>query len=312
MRGCWVALLALTLGCRSAERSALYIDPALAALVPPDAVMVAGARMESLRATPTYKRWVAGKPQPLLDDLARKLGLDPRKDLWELLVTSDGKQTVALARGKFGVSGLEPRFEGARRTPYKGYTLIGDERAAVVFMNSTTAAAGPAAALRALIDRRGRTRGVSPLIQKARSLPPGAQVWMVSSDARALAAEVPPKGNAAVLAKILSMLETATFAADLRSGLRLEASGMCRTEGDARTLQDALRGLIGLARLSTPDDAPELLRVYDGINLRQDQRSLQLRADISQELLDKLIPRIQQGGLALPRPGAGLPGAGGL
>ncbi|MCS7315510.1 MAG: hypothetical protein NZ554_08565, partial [Bryobacteraceae bacterium] len=179
---CWMAVAAAVLGCRSAERSQLYVDPALAALVSPEAVMVAGARVESLRGTALYKRWVAGRRVPVLDELAARLGLDPRKDLWELVVASEGGHTVALARGKFSPMGLEPRMEGARRTAYKGYTLIGDERASVVFMNSTTAATGPAAALRALIDRRGRGKGVSPLIQQARALPAGTQIWLVSSD----------------------------------------------------------------------------------------------------------------------------------
>lgn len=304
MRACWLAVLAISVGCRSAERTTLYVDPALAALVSSDAVLVAGVRMESLRATPAYKRWIAGKPLPQLDDLAGRLGVDPRKDLWELLISSDGKQTLTLARGKFGGLGLEPRFEGARRTPYKGYTLIGEERAALVFMNATTVAAGPAPALRALIDRRGRSSRLSPLVEKARTLPAATQLWLVSSDARALAAELPATGNAAPLAKILAMLDAATLAADLRSGIRLEASGLCRTETDARTVHDALRGLIGLARLTTPDDAPELLRAYDGFTVRQDQRAVQLRAEISQDLLDKLIARFQQGGLPVKLPDA--------
>ncbi|MGB9605159.1 MAG: hypothetical protein ACPL88_04685, partial [Bryobacteraceae bacterium] len=219
------------------------------------------------------------------------------------LVTSDGKHTLALARGKFAPTGMEPKLEGARRMPYKGYTLIGDERASLVFMNSTTAAAGPAPALRALIDRRGRSRGVSPLIAKARTLPAGTQLWLVSSDARALAESLPASGNLAMLARLVAMVESAAAAADLRSGLKLDASATCRSENDAHTLHDAVRGLIGLARLSTPADAPDLLRAWDGFSVRQDQRVVGLRAEIPQDLLDKMIARFQQGGPSLKFPG---------
>lgn len=294
MRACWLAVLAAALGCRSAERTHLYVDPALAALVSPEATMVAGARVESLRGTALYKRWVAEKRVPLLDELAARLGLDPRRDLWELMVASEGEHMVALARGKFAPMGREPRFEGARRTAYKGYTLIGDEGASVVFMNSTTAAAGPAAALRAIIDRRGRGRGVSPLIQQARTLPARTQLWLVSSRTGALAQKLPPSGNLAALGKILATLETARVAADLHSGLRLEATGSCRSEQDARTLQDALKGLIGLARLTTPDNAPELLRAWDGVNVRATQRAIEVRAEIPADLLDQLIARFEK------------------
>ncbi len=302
----WLALLAAVLGCRSAEKAQLYVDPALAALVPEDAETVAGARVESLRSTPLYKRWVAGKQQPLLDELAKRLGLDLRKDLWELLIASEGEHVWALARGKFGPMGQEPRFQGARRTAYKGYTLIGDEDASLVFMNSTTAAAGPAAALRTLIDRRGRSKGVSPLIQRARALPAATQIWLVSKRTGALAGKLPSRGNLAALAKILATLETATMAADLRSGLRLEATGSCRSEADARMLQDALRGLIGLARLTTPENSPELLRAWDGVTVRSEQRAIEVRAQIPADLLDLLIGRIQQGGLTPSLPS--LPG----
>lgn len=305
-RAGWLAVLAAVLGCRSAERTQLYVDPALAALVSPDAVMVAGARVESLRGTALYKRWVAGRRVPLFDELAGRLGLDPRKDLWELIVASEGAHTIALARGKFAPMGQEPRFEGARRTAYKGYTLIGDEQASVVFMNSTTAAAGPAPALRALIDRRGRGRGVSPLIQQARALPAGTQIWLVTSRTGELASRLPPNGSLASLGKILATLETAKLAADLRSGLKLEATGSCRSEQDARTLQDALRGLIGLARLTTPDNAPELLRAWDGVSVRSEQRAIAVRAEIPADLLDRLIARFEQGGLMPAIPG--LPG----
>lgn len=293
-----LAVLAAVLGCRSAERAHLYVDPALASLVSRDAAMVAGARLESLRGTALYRRWVADQPQPLLDQLTERLGLDARKDLWELLVASEGEHTVVLARGKFGPMGREPKFKGARRMAYKGYTLVGDEQAALVFMNATTAAAGPAAALRALIDRRGRSEGVSPLIQQARTLPGGTQLWLVSHRTGALAEKLPRTGNLAALAKILATLEAATVAADLRSGLELDAAGACRSEQEARTLQEALRGLIGLARLTTPDNAPELLRAYDGINVRAQQRSIEVRARIPAHLLDQLIVRFQRGELA--------------
>ncbi len=318
MRAWWGVLMLATLGCRSAERAALRVDPALAALVSSDAVFVAGARLEALRATPFYRKWVAGRPQPWLDRLAERTGLDPRKDLWELLIASDGKQTLALARGKFAPQGLEPRLEGlsARRTPYKGYTLIGEERAALVFMNSTTAAAGPAPSLRALIDRRNRSRGASPLLAKTKEFPAGTQLWMVSAGGAALAEWLPSAGNLANLGKIFSMLESSSAAADLRSGLRLSATGVCRNNDDARTLAEALRGLIGLARLSTPDETPELLRAYDGIGVEQDQRSVRIRAEIAQDLLEKLFERWSRSGLPgaaarLPQPRAPQPRSGG-
>jgi len=298
----WVLPLMITaLGCSSAERGALRVDPALAALVPSDAVLLAGARMDTLRATPLYRKWVAGKPQPMLDRLAERIGLDPRKDFRELLIASDGNQTLAVARGNFA----ERAANNLKHTPrltYKGYTLLGDERAALVFINSSTAAAGPAPALRALLDGRNRRRAPSALLAKAGTLPASTQVWIVSSNTSTLAGELPSSGNLAMLGKILAMLDSFTAAADLRAGLRLSAEGSSPKEADARTICDAVRGLVGLARLNTPDDAPELLRAYDGIRVEQAQRAVRLKAEIAEDLLDALLARFQKGGL----PGPGL------
>ncbi|MEK7408630.1 MAG: hypothetical protein AAB225_26485, partial [Acidobacteriota bacterium] len=85
------------LGCGSADSGPVRVDPALAALAPADAVFLGGVRMEALRATPVYKRWVENKPQTFLDDFARETGLDPRRDVTELLLASDGKQTLTMA-----------------------------------------------------------------------------------------------------------------------------------------------------------------------------------------------------------------------
>ena len=298
LRWAWL-LLSLAAGCRPADTGSVRVDPALASLVPPDAVFLAGVRLDALRATPAYQKWVAARPRPLVDEFARETGLDVRKDLWELLLASDGRSTLVMARGKFGPPGQEPRLgrEGARRMPYKGYTLMGNESAALVFMNTSTAVAGPAPALRSLIDQRDRSdRGqAKSLLGMLSTIPARSQMWAVSVGTPALAGKLPQSGNLANLGKILALLESSTLAVDLRTGLNLVATGVCRAEQDARTLGDAIRGLIGLARLTTPDNEPEMLRAYDGIRVEQQQRSVRLEALIPQDALDKLLGRLDFG-----------------
>ncbi len=300
MRAGWLVVAMAALGCRSAEQGSLRIDPALAALVSGDAVLLAGARMDALRATPIYKARVVGKPQPLLDAVADRLGVDLRRDVAELLIASDGKHALVMARGKFAPGNVEAKLvrKGARRTTYRGHALIGDERAVAAFFDAGIVVAGAPPAVQALIDRRNRgVRAASPLLDKVKAIPAGNQLWAVTSDASALAAELPATGNWAAVRKIVEMLGASTLAADLGSGLALRASGECRSEADARTLSDALRGLIGLARLTNPDDQPELLRAYDGIRVAQERQTVRLTAEIAQPLLDKLIARLEQSGL---------------
>ena len=286
-------------GCRTTPQGAVRIDPVLESLVPADTLALAGLRMEALRATPVYQKWAASKAALPLEGLAKETGVDLRKDVSEALLASNGKESLVLARGKFSRSQLESNLtqRGAGRERYEGYTLIGDDEAALVVLDSTTIVAGRPAMVRAALQRRSRSGGAPrALLEEIRKITGDNQMWGVSLGGfEQVSQAVPLPGNLANLARIAGLIEKSTFAADLRSGLSASASMLCRTEQDAKTLSDALRGLIGLARLSTPDSEPDLLRLYDGIQVSLEQRTVKVRAQIPQELLDKAVARFSSG-----------------
>ena len=292
-------------GCGSAESGRTAIDPALAALVPADATMLAGARMEAVRATPLYRKLLAAQALPQLDTFARETGFDPRRDVRELLVASNGDDAIIAARGTF-----DPRaFERLTKSSYKGYTLYTRERGGVALINSSTAIAGTVPAVRAALDRyqAGERRGPADLLARARQIPPQYQIWSVSNGfENLLTARIPEGSNAANFSRILRSLENTTAAADLRTGLNGYINGVCRSEPDAKNLGDAARGLIGLGRLSVPENKPEMLRLWDGIKVDQQQRTINITVSIPQDLIDKLVdmlradPRLQR--LPITRP----------
>lgn len=276
------------LGCRSAEVAGSRVDPVLAALIPGDSVMLAGARMEEIRATPVYKRLLIRQRLQELDKFAAETGFDPRKDVRELLMASNGKDTVVVARGKFPGTGIP----SAKKLIYKGYTLFENEEGAYAVLDTTTAVAGKTLAVRSAIDqyKSGNRNAAAALLRKAQEVPGPNQIWAVSIGwGNFLERAAPETGNAANFGKIFRSLENTTFAADLRTGLNATATGLCTTEQDARTLHDALRGLVGLGRLSVPDNQPELARFYDGIKVEQQQRSLKITVSEPLDLLDKLL-----------------------
>jgi hypothetical protein len=53
--------------------------------------------------------------------------------------------------------------------------------------------------------------------------------------------------------------------------------------------------MVGLGRLQVPANQPELLRVWDGVTADQQGRSIVIRADIAQDLFDKLIQMLSSG-----------------
>ncbi len=285
------SLLALAACAPRASRT-VKIDPALATLIPPDAVVLVGVKADALRSTEFYRRFVLSRPQPQLDDFVKRTGLDPRKDIWELLIASDGKTAVAMARGKFSPAGLEPTLtqSGAQRFPYKGYTLLGSEEAAVVFMNASTALAGPAPALRATLDRReAGNKPPKALLDRVATIPATCQVWVAAMGPfDKFNLPISESGNLSVPAQMFGSIQALTAWADLRSGVDASATVEAATPADAKRVHDALKGLIGMGRLSTPDGKREMLRLYDSIGVEQKDRSILVKAKIPMELIDKL------------------------
>ena len=107
-----VALVAALAGCSKQPNlsKSVYIDPALLSLVPPDATLMIGANLDTLRKSQIYQDHFANEVTAQLDNFARQTGLDPRKDIWEVLVFSSRTSTVVMARGKFSVAELEPKL----------------------------------------------------------------------------------------------------------------------------------------------------------------------------------------------------------
>jgi hypothetical protein len=91
------------------------------------------------------------------------------------------------------------------------------------------------------------------------------------------------------MARISSLVESVKAGADLRSGLKAFVLGTARTDQDARTLADAVRGFLGLARFSTRGSQPELLKAYDGVQVEQQNRTVRVNVALSPEVFDKTL-----------------------
>ncbi len=264
------------------------VDPALETLIPGDTTLLVGTRLEALEKTPVYKKYLADRKFPQVEDFAKQTGLDPQKDLWELLFVSNGKEKVLLGRGKFA-NEMEPRLEknGAKRFGYKGYNLIGDEKAAVVFISSTTAAMGPTESLRYLLDQRGASKGPpSDLAALMKDIPAEAQFWAVYAGGPV---DLGFSGNLANINKLVGSIDSGSVYFDLRTGLNGVASGQCATDPAAEDVQGALKAFIGLGRLNTPANQPEMQKAWDGMRVTLQDRRVRLYIDVPQEMVDQFL-----------------------
>jgi len=287
--GLLIAVLAIT-GCVSTPPGP-KIDPALASLIPPDTILLAGARLDKLQETPVYKQHLANRAVPLIDDFPKQIGLNVRRqDLWELLLISDGKQSIVLGRGKFADE-AEPRIErpGATRFAYKGFNLVGDEREAVLLVSPSVIGVGPTAALRSLIDNKGKSSGPpSNLAAQLKDMPAEAVFWAAyGGGIRTLPFNLP--GDMANVNKIVSSIQSGSMYLDLRAGVKGLATGNCASDQDTKGLYDALRALTGLARLAIPKDQPEEGRILDGLRVTQDAHKVNIHIEEPEELVDTVV-----------------------
>jgi hypothetical protein len=267
----------------------VQVDPGLSILIPPDTTTVIALNADKLRETDLYKKHLGGRSLPPLDELGKFTGIDVRKDLWQLLFLSDGKRSVVLARGKYA-DDMESKLErdGAKVIGHKMYHIVGRDDASVIFFNSTTAAVGSVESLRALIDTRGQTNGPPAAIaQRMKEIPKDVQIWGVS-----IAGPLPSMGlpgNLANVDTLLSLVNSGYFYFDVRSGLKGLTRFVTGNDADGKRVNDALRGFIGLGRLMTPPDQPDMLHIFDGLQVTQQAQQVDLKIDVPPDLTDKLL-----------------------
>ena len=292
-----VLILLVALGACSrqgASSKSVFVDPALLSLVPPDTKLLVGANLETLRKSEIYQQHFATEFAAQLDNFTRQTGLDPRKDIWEVLAAYDGKSTVMMARGKFSVAELEPQIDkqGAQKTKYKSYTVYGDDRNSGVFLNSSTAIAGPAGAIRAILDRRDQASAPPPaLVSLTGEVPHGTQFWAVFQGSL-MTLPFEEGSNLGNINRILSGLNSGLLYANMSNGLDFSATGNAVNEKNAQEIHDALRALIGLLRLNTRNDQKELFEIYDAIDVKMSAKTVKLSAHVKQDLVDQLMKSV--------------------
>lgn len=295
MRSIAVTLLAaFTLAsCQPKQSASLHVSPSLEALVPSDTVAVVGANLAAARSTAIYQKLVSRIPLAQFDRFTQQTGLDPRKDLSEILACSDGKNTLFLVRGKFNLANLDARFKSNGATPstYKGHAIYGNEPEAITFLDDSTGAAGPPAELRALIDRPSGSRGLPMSLRDLlRTLSGDDQIYAaLTGGVASLNLPLPQEGNFGNITQALQGVDTGTLGINLSHGIDAVAVVNCNTERDAKFIHDLTRGAVAFGRLRTPDNQPDLLKLYDAIQVTQDHIQTKLTADVPQALADKFI-----------------------
>jgi hypothetical protein len=278
------------------------LDNVLVRMVPAGATSLVGVHMDQVKQTEIYKKMLASQNLGQIDQFAAETGFDPRRDVREALYASTAKGSVLMARGTFHIH--SERAVNVKRIRHGDYTIVASGMAGYCILDSTLAIAGEIGVMEAALDewKSGTHNQAQPLLARVAGVNPQSQFWGVSTGAgNFLADHAPMAGTGLDFSKIFRGLQETWFQADFSTGFRGDVHGTTATEKDAMSLRDAVRGIVGLGRLNTPEDQPDMLKVWDGIVVDQQGRSISIRADIPQDLVDKLIGMLAGGASRIPK-----------
>lgn len=253
-----IALVSVACNQQSGPRAAKS-DADLYSYLPPDAVFAAGARLSHMRKSPIYERFRDRLPAEVLPY---------EKEASELVITSDGAHSLVLVRGKFDRRRLERDLKASDH-----------KSAPVEFLADDLIAIGE----RAQVDAAKRRAGSS----LAGQIPAAADVWAVTNGRLPL--QPPERSNLSNLNRLGQDLQMGVIKLNLSDAIQADARFEFANEPASEQAQTALRGFIGLARLSTPDGKEQLLQVLDRIQVGREKARVVLKADWPAELVNTVL-----------------------
>jgi hypothetical protein len=289
-------------------------DGILVNLLPPDAKVVAGVNVQQAKGT-QFGQYILNQLQTNdahLQELIALTGFDPRRDVNELLVASDGTPGshtgLALARGNFDVARITGAAtqHGAVTEVYGSTTIIEDpkQEGGLAFLNSTTVAAGDIASVKGAIDRQTTAQPLPSTIQMK------INQWSTSEDAWGIttvppATLAPPKAGGQNNPMAAAAQSVQQAAGGVKFGTKVVFTGeaACDTPQNAKTLADLTRLMLNIAQMQAANDpaAAELIKTASVTNTGANGNVVTVSASLTQ---DMFIQMLQPKSLAAPHPGA--------
>jgi hypothetical protein len=92
-----------------------------------------------------------------------------------------------------------------------------------------------------------------------------------------------------VLSNFVDYVSGANISIHIDDGVQVASVIDCRSDEGVKRVKDALRGVIGFARLSTRGDQQDMLKLYDAIEVTTDAKAVRVTAAISPDLVPKLV-----------------------
>ncbi len=289
MRTLLLVLVLALVACNKTGGPGVQVDAKLKGYILPKSQFLAAVDLDQIKQTDFFKRHQSQLDVPQINQLSQEIGMDPRRDLSSFLMDWNGKDLLYLTRGSYSPNQLEKRLTGVAKIEKFGkYTLYGAGEHDVVFLPKGIALAGSPALVKTAINQEGAEIPEDLQMQLAR-VPKTSQIWEVSTGIISPEQLSLRSDTASLLSNISGYINGTSLGLTLGTGIILDARIECISEEGSTRVHDALRGLIGLARLSTKDNQLDQLKIWDSIKVDKQSKEVHVTADLPAALADKAI-----------------------
>jgi hypothetical protein len=245
-------------------------DPALVALLPPDAKAVAGVNAAQFKGSAFGQFLLSqvSQNEQGFEKLMALTGFDPRRDVQEVLAasTESGPQHgIVAVRGSFDVPRITGLFkaQGGQTEMYGNIEMLKPKppssganamaEPAIAFLDNSLVIAGNADLVRGAIDRRGGSSVLSAdLAAKVAEMSAAQDVWGVSTLPLPSVQTPNPDVNGALQGDLFKSIESTSGGVSFDSGAQVTGEAVTKTEQDAKSLSDALKFLVQLVQMKAP------------------------------------------------------------
>lgn len=280
-------------------------DPELLSLAMPDTQVVAGINVEQVSLAPLGQFVLALSRQQSdagLQKLIESTGFDPRRDLREILVASNGQPGshvgIFLARGTFNIPRIVEAAlaDGATLETYKGVQIIqvkSNKDQGMAFPDATLAIGGDLANVHGAIDRRSAPTAVNSTLAVAVHMASSTEdAWFVSM---VPPSQLQPRGPDAKPAEgpfaILQKVQQASGGVKFGANVVLTLRAVSQTPQDASALADVLRSLAGMAQMAAGKEAnvTAMVGLLRSLDVSAEGSTTKLSLSIPEQQIEELI-----------------------
>lgn len=276
-------------------------DPQLLNLVMPDAKVLAGVNVEQAKGT-QFGQYILNQIQTHdadMQKLATLTGFDPRRDVRELLVASDGtpgsKTGLAVARGNFDVAKITAlgTLHGVVTELYNGVTILEDPKSqehGIAFPDGSTVIAGDLASVKGAIDRLKTPQPLpAAVIVKLNQWSNSQDAWGVTTVPPSSLVPTPKAGgNPNPMQGAFQNVQQAAGGVKFGAQVVFSGEATCDTAQNASTLSDVIKLLINIAQMQTGTD-PTAAALVKSVTVTASGNVVNATASLPEDVFQQML-----------------------